>query len=215
MASIGVSASQDLIAAAASSVNDSVACYCVGTLILTQEGEVPVELLSIGDRVVTLSGEAEPIRWIGRRSYSVRFLRPAQRPIIFRKGSLGEGIPKRDLRVSPGHAMLVGGLLVPAAALTNGSTIVRDRDCRRVDYLHVELAEHRVIWAEGAPSETFVDDDNRMMFQNAGEYAWLYPGITKHKGFCAPRVEGGYLLEVIRRGLARRAKAPVGVMHQI
>ena len=190
------------------------ACYCAGTLILTAAGEVPVELLSIGDPVVTLSGAAEPIRWIGRRSYSVRFLRPAQRPIIFRAGSLGGSSPKRDLRVSPDHAMLVGGLLVPAGALTNGSTIVRDRDCRRVDYLHVELAEHRIIYAEGAPSETFVDDDNRLMFQNAGEFDQLYPGISKHKGFCAPRVEGGYLLDVIRRGLAHRAKASVGFMDE-
>ena len=187
---------------------DSTPGYCAGTLILTDAGETPVERLAIGDRVISLSGEAEPIRWIGRRSYTVRFMRPQQRPIMFHPGSLGEGVPRRALRVSPRQGMLMGGILVPAAVLVNALTIVRDRDCRRVDYVHVELAEHRAIWAEGAPSETFVDEDDcRLMFHNADEFAELYPGAVKPGAFCAPRVDRGYLLEVIRSGLAKRAIA--------
>src|SRR5438477_635081 len=42
-----------------------IACYCRGTLILTPAGEVPVEELAIGDRIVALAGEERPIRRIG------------------------------------------------------------------------------------------------------------------------------------------------------
>ena len=63
------------------------------------------------------------------------------------------------------HAMFLDGALVPADCLVNGSSIARDGACDRVAYVYVELDTHDVPLAEGAPSESFVDDDGRGMFQ--------------------------------------------------
>jgi hypothetical protein len=75
-----------------------------------------------------------------------------------------------------------------------------------VDYFHLELDSHDVILAEGAPSESFVDNDNRAMFDNADEYHALYPDAAPAPArHCAPRVEDGEALETVRRRLADRA----------
>ena len=181
-----------------------VPCYCRGTLIRTSRGEMPVEVLAIGDSVVTASGARRPIRWIGRRAYSRRFLasNPGAQPVRIRAGALAEGVPRRDLLVSADHAMFLDGMLVPAGCLVNGTTILRDRGPERLEYYHVELETHDVILAEGAPSETFMDDDSRGLFHNAAEFTALYPQQASPAWFCAPRVEHGPELEALRRRLS-------------
>ena len=181
-----------------------IACFVRGTRLATERGEVAVEDLAIGDRVTTWQGGDEPIRWIGRRSYAGRFLaaNPAVQPIRLRAGCLGAGLPWRDLLVSPEHAMFLDGALIPARHLTNGVTIHCERVLDQVDYFHIELDSHGIVLAEGAPSETFVDDDSRGIFHNAAEHAALYPGELSPGRFCAPRVTDGYEIEAIRQRLA-------------
>ena len=120
---------------AVSALRLEVACYVSGTAIATEGAEQPVERLAPGDRVRTASGQAHRVRWVGRRSYAGRFLaaNPALQPVRFRAGSLGAGLPRRDLWVSSNHSMYLDGVLIPARCLVNGTTIVWERDRKQVD----------------------------------------------------------------------------------
>lgn len=170
-------------------VQDGTPCYGRGTLILTERGEVPVEQLSIGDTVLTAENGPRAIRWIGRRAYSGQFAHGNRDvlPVIFRKGSLGQNLPHTDLSVSPLHAMLLDGLLIPAVTLVNGTSIVQAGRMDEVSYFHIELDSHDVVIANGVQSETFIDDNSRGMFHNAATYAALYPDAKTARPSTVPR----------------------------
>jgi hypothetical protein len=183
-------------------------CYRAGTLILTEEGERPVENLAIGDRVVTRTGEARPIKWIGRRSFGPRFIRGnrALLPILVRAGALADGVPARDLWVSPGHALYFDDHLVKAEALINGVSIVQSEAIANwVEYFHIELDSHDILFAEGALAESYIDCDNRGQFHNAAEFTRLYPEDERPPwAYSFPHLdEGGALYALRRRMLAR------------
>jgi hypothetical protein len=169
---------------------------------------VAIEGLHIGDLVTTAHGQVRPIKWIGRRSYTGRFLaaNPNLQPIRFRAGSLGEGVPRRDLIVSPNHAMFLDGVLVPAKCLLNGVTVLMADAWQRVEYFHLELDSHDVLLAEGTPSESFVDDNSRGLFHNAHEHAAMFPDQWREPAvYCADHVEDGERLDLIKRAIDLRA----------
>jgi antigen 43 len=152
-------------------------CYCEGTHILTASGEVPVENLAIGDQIMTADGAARAIRWIGHRYVELHRHRvPALlQPIIIRADAFAYGVPRRDLRLSPDHAVLLDGTLVPVRRLINGASVQRDIQCRAVTYYHVELDAHDILLAENLPAESYLDTGNRGHFENAGVPIVLHP----------------------------------------
>lgn len=156
------------------------ACFFRGTRLLTPTGERTVEDLQVGELVTTLSGEAKPIQWIGRRVYrrSTGSGYPKSvLPVCIAAGSLGPDTPHRDLLISQEHALCVDSVLIKAADLINGSSITLrpDTELSEIEYLHVKLARHDVIFAEGAASETLiVHAGNDERFDNFAEYLQLY-----------------------------------------
>lgn len=186
----------------------TVACFRHGTAIATPWGEVAVERLRIGDRVLTRGGVARRVRWIGRREVSGAEIaaKPELRPVLVRAGALGSGVPRRDLYLSPQHALLAGGLLIPAAALVNGASILRAAPEGGMQYCHIELDDQALVLAEGAAAETFLDQDSRAMFHNAASYDALAIDPA-HVPAALPiaRLEDGFRVEAVRRLLARRA----------
>jgi hypothetical protein len=125
---------------------------------------------------------------------------------------LGEGLPARDLTVSPGHSMLVDGTLLLASTLVNGVTITHEwpEGQTHIDYFQPELDGHDCILAEGTWSETFADGPGlRDAYHNAGEFWALYPEYCTPDEIvlCAPRPERGAALDAALRPIVARASA--------
>ncbi|HET6235806.1 MAG TPA: Hint domain-containing protein [Acetobacteraceae bacterium] len=176
-------------------------CYCAGTRILTAHGEVPVERLSVGDTVLTVGGEAKPIVWIGTgRVLATRRRRNAATPVIVRKGALADNVPHRDLHVTKGHSLYIDGVLIPVEFLVNHRSILWDDRAQEVEIYHIELTTHDVLIADGAPAESYRDDGNRWLFQNANT-GWEQPP----KAPCAPVLTGGPVVDAAWRRLVDRA----------
>jgi hypothetical protein len=186
-------------------------CFCAGTRIMTPLGDVAVEELRAGDRVITKDGEDAKIVWVGRRKVDVkRHPRPeAVRPVRFIAGALGDGVPGRHLDVSPDHALFLDGCLVPAKALVNGVN-VRPLERDFTVYYHVELATHDVIFAEGVAVETYLETGNRGDFENGVGAVRLHPEFAqamREEKSCAPFVETGDVVMRAREAIAARAAA--------
>ncbi|MCW3476588.1 Hint domain-containing protein [Limobrevibacterium gyesilva] len=150
-------------------------CFCAGTKLMTLRGEVPVERVAVGDRVVTLSGNGPPLKqvvWTGHVTIDLdRHPDPlAAAPVRLHAGAVEPGMPVRDLRVSPDHGIFLAdeagqGVLVPALYLVNGATITRDPPTGSVTYFHVELEEHDILMADGMAAESYLDTGNRSVFE--------------------------------------------------
>ena len=191
----------------------TVVCFCMGTLILTERGEVAVEDLAIDDRVVTLSGERRAIRWLGHRTLDCRnHPRPeAAQPIRIAAQAFGLNQPNRDLYVSPGHAIcvdLLGEVLIPANALINGATVVQ-MDVEEVTYWHVELDSHDILIANGLPAESYLEMGNRSFFREndvtaLGAVPDSPADERSHLDFCRPFHGDGPIVEVVKQQMRQR-----------
>lgn len=153
-------------------------CYVKGTLILTQKGFVPIENIKAGDKVITkgriynnkfIKKDAdvkfETVIWASK--FKVLQLSSSSRPICIKKGALKNGYPLKDLYVSPNHGLLINGKIVRAINIVNGTTIYQDNECTSVEYYHLECERHSAIFANGVLSESYLDLNNRDIFESS------------------------------------------------
>ncbi|MEG4645588.1 Hint domain-containing protein [Paracoccus sp. APAP_BH8] len=147
--------------------NTGVVCFLRGTLIKTEDGEIPVEKLEPGMKVMTLDHGYKELSWIGKRVLSAEELaeQPKLRPIRIRAEALGENLPERDLIVSPQHRVLLRSVvarrmvgeaevLLAARHLLGLDGVEVVEDMQEVEYWHFMFDRHEVVFSNGAPTES-------------------------------------------------------------
>lgn len=152
-------------------IENVIPCFTPGTMIATPRGEVPVESLRAGDKVMTRDNGMQEIRWTGAKSMTWADLsaNPQMKPVLVRAGSLGNGLPERDMMVSPNHRLLVANdrtalyfdeheVLVAAKHLA-GSAGMHSVDTAGVTYIHFMFDRHEVVLSNGAWTESFQPGD--------------------------------------------------------
>jgi hypothetical protein len=184
-------------------------CFVAGTRIATARGEVPVEGLRIGDRVVALrSRRFVEVTWLGHRRLDCGNHPRGHDvwPVRIAAGAFATDMPHRDLMVSPDHALYLDGALVPVRYLINGATITQER-VAKVTYWHVELPSHDVLLADGLPAESYLDTGNRGLFANSIGPLRTHPVVARRiweARACAPlQLDPAAHIALRRRVLAR------------
>jgi hypothetical protein len=149
-------------------------CFLKGTTIRTVSGDRKIEDLAIGELLPTMFGGLRPIQWIGR--YPIKRSDPSKPwvkdalPVRITRCALAPNVPHSDLYVTRGHSLLIDGVLVPAEVLINGTTITpyEAREYDELEFFHIKLESHDVIYAEGVPAETLLNVEESAV--NFAEY---------------------------------------------
>jgi hypothetical protein len=183
--------------------------FATGTRILTARGQVAVEALRDGDAIETVFGAFRPVVSPGhRRVGRAQHPKPRDaRPVCVRADAFANGVPERDLLLSPDHAVYIDDVLIPICCLINGETIVQETTDEIV-YWQVELPAQDIIFAEGLPCESYPPADSQSGFEDGGNVVWLFPGfasIERETGEFSRLTVTGERLATIRRYLLGRA----------
>ena len=167
----------------------NVMCFCRGTRIATARGEIPVEDLCVGDRVITRDHGYQRIRWIGSTTHDAQ---AEITPIIIRAGVMQN---RRDLLLSPNHRLLMMGpmvdffvghteVLVAAKHLVDGERILR-APSGRVEYFHMLFDHHELVLSEGCWTESFHPGCvgwSTLCDETRAEILALFPGLDAKTG---------------------------------
>jgi hypothetical protein len=182
-------------------------------------------MLETGEIVHTVFAGLVAVAWVGRRHVDCRrHPRPEKVwPVRIAAGAYGEGLPRRDLLLSPDHAVFADDVLIPVKHLINGISIVQV-PMDAVTYYHVELPRHDLLLAEGMPVESYLDTGNRSTFANDCDGVALFPDLATHlpdavalwEAYgCAPLVITGPELEAVRGRLGDRTVALSGAWNAV
>ncbi len=178
-------------------IEQIIPCFTPGTLIATPKGERRVEELQQGDRVITRDNGIQEIRWIGHKPLTWQQMDAAKhlRPVLIQAGSLGNGLPERDMLVSPNHRVLLANdraslyfeereVLVSAKHLVDGKGIHRV-EAMGATYIHFMFDHHEVVLSDGTWTESFQPGDYTLKgIGNAqrSEIFELFPELETSQG---------------------------------
>ena len=177
-------------------------CFARGTLILTDRGEIPIENICMGDFVMTRDHGAQMVRWVGSRNITAPLLRLMSNllPVRIQAGALGDGVPARDLTVSPQHRILVRSriaermfgaseVLVAAKQFLQIDGIDIATDMKEVEYFHMLFDQHEVVFADGAETESLYTGPEALKSVGPSalrEIVSIFPELQGYDGSVVP-----------------------------
>ena len=186
------------------------ACYLTGTMILTAEGEKPVETLREGDLIHTRFGGLRPLRWLGRNRVHASKLAADKMPVCIHANALADGVPTRDLWITADHNVVIDDQLVTAELLVNGATITQPAQDGMIAYFHLDFGVHDCVLADGAWADSYAERDNRDTFDNHDDFLRANPDHQPvHQEFCLPLLNhASPELAAIREAITARIPVP-------
>ncbi|MEO1240118.1 MAG: Hint domain-containing protein [Pseudomonadota bacterium] len=125
---------------------------CAGTSILTLKGEMSVDQISVGDRVITRDSGATAVKSIKTTTVQVA-------PIRIKAGSLGHTRPDRDMIVAPNTQLYIRdwraealfgkrSAAIEAIRLIDGEFLAQEETVEMTVYTLILDREH-IIYADG------------------------------------------------------------------
>ena len=131
---------------------DTTAGIAMGTIVLTLDGEIPVEHLNAGDRVITRDTGIATLKAVHMHEVTVH-------PYKISADRLGQGRPSADTYVTADQHILVRGLLaqalfkadsamVPVSRLADGEYIAKCEE-QTLRIYELEFDVPHVIYANG------------------------------------------------------------------
>ncbi|WP_417727242.1 Hint domain-containing protein [Roseovarius sp.] len=193
-----------------SEIENLIPCFTPGTAIATPRGEMPVEELRVGDKVITRDNGLQEIRWIGQRDLSGSELMrsPHLRPILIRAGALGHGLPERDMLISPQHRILLNSdraalyfeereVLAAAKHLVEIEGVEQIKTTAAT-YIHFMCDQHEVVLSNGTWTESFQPGAQVLHSMGAAQRDEIYDLFPELR-----EVEGIEAYQAARRSLKR------------
>lgn len=166
-----------------------VPCFVAGTLIQTDQGQMPVDTLEAGDMIMTRDRGAQPLRWIGQRTVPAT---GALAPIEIAAGTFGD---HKTLRVSPLHRILIQNemaelLFGESEVLVAAKELVNDHSVRAIEggavtYVHLLFDQHEIVVSNGLESESFLPGGqitNLFQEEAVAEISTLFPELDMDTG---------------------------------
>lgn len=178
-------------------IEEIVPCFTPGTVIATPQGARLVEELKEGDKIITRDNGIQEIRWVGAKQMSgVELARNAHlKPVLIKAGALGNGLPERDMMVSPNHRVLVNNQktslyfdereVLAAAKHLVGMDGIHNVNVMGTTYIHFMFDRHEVVLSDGAWTESFQPGDytlNGIGDEQRQEILELFPELATQQG---------------------------------
>ncbi|MCX5616767.1 Hint domain-containing protein [Bombella sp. TMW 2.2559] len=162
-------------------------CFLAGSMIRTPKGEKAVERLRKGETVcVYVDGKEETreITSVIQRRARVNSSQPediAGWSIIIAKDAFAQGVPNKDLSVTPEHCFYFEGRFVPVRMLVNGESIRYDHSQVEYDYYHIKTEPHSVLWANNTLTESWLDTEVQDIYKQDSSAEGIMRLITQQK----------------------------------